>query len=97
MVHLISSIVVAQNSIDILCANFRRLLVSGAEQSHSEQCSGGTHGAQDTNLSFEDWRPGYQDSGNELSISCTVHSAPGQIPNWNPARSKVNLNDNQFY
>jgi hypothetical protein len=66
-----SSIVVAQDSIGILCANHRRLLVSSAERSHSE-CQnvavGAPIGAQDTNLSSEDWHSEYQDSCNELSI-----------------------------
>jgi hypothetical protein len=44
-------------------------------------------GAQDTNQSSED-------SGNELSILNSDHL---QIPNWYPARSKVNLNENRSY
>jgi hypothetical protein len=43
-------------------------LVSGAEPSHSERAVGTPVGAQDTNQSSEDWRSGYQDSSNELSI-----------------------------
>jgi hypothetical protein len=58
----------AQDFIGILCANYRRLLVSGAERSHSKHAVGAPIGAQDTNLSSEDWRSGYQDSGNELII-----------------------------
>jgi hypothetical protein len=49
-------------------ANYKRLSISGAEWSHSELAVGATIGAQDTNLSSKDWRSGYQDSGNEISI-----------------------------
>jgi hypothetical protein len=35
-------------------------VVSGAELSHSELAVGATIGAQDTNLSSEDWRSGYR-------------------------------------
>jgi hypothetical protein len=52
----------------MLCANYKKLLESGAERSHSERAVGTTIGAQDTNQSSEDWCLGYQDSGNELSI-----------------------------
>jgi hypothetical protein len=58
-------------------------LVSGAELSHSERGVGAPIGAQDTDQPSEEWRSGYQDSGNELSKYI--------------ATSKVNLNENLFY
>jgi hypothetical protein len=45
-------------------------------------------------------RTGAQDTIN-LTISFpytgTVYSAPLWMPNWNPARSKFNLNEDRFY
>jgi hypothetical protein len=46
----------------------KRLLVSSAKQSLSESAVGAPIGAQDTNQSSEDWRSGYQDSENEISM-----------------------------
>jgi hypothetical protein len=43
-------------------------MVTSAESLHSERAMGAPIGAQDTNLSSEDWRSGYQDFGNEPSI-----------------------------
>jgi hypothetical protein len=62
------SMVGAQDSIGILCANYRGLLISEAERSHSELAKGAPISAQDTNQSSENGHSGYQDSGNELSI-----------------------------
>jgi hypothetical protein len=45
-----------------------RLLVSGAVQVHLECAVGVPIGAQETNQYSEDWRSGYQDSSNKLSI-----------------------------
>jgi hypothetical protein len=46
-------------------------------------------GAQDTNQSSKDWRPGFQDFGNDLSI---------EMPDSrSPAGSKVHLNKKRFY
>jgi hypothetical protein len=48
-------VVGAQDSIGNLCANYRRLLVSGNERSHSERAVGTPIVPKDTNQSSEDW------------------------------------------
>jgi hypothetical protein len=61
---------------EILCANYRNLLESGAERSQPEQCGWNNHwrsGFQTFILGFAPWIPNYQHSDNELSIN--MHSA----------------------